>query len=147
MSGTFIYQKDGAYAGFNMEHFSEFRMILTKSKEDPKVSIISLEVSLNYNATKRYLERKGQQTVYADKTRQPTHIITDDYDITRFMNYIIDNNGIDPNYSDADLTPPQLLAVTNQNRKEAIPNEDKMEEKVDVLDYAPDRQKDESQDQ
>lgn len=131
MSGTFIYQKDGAYAGFNMEHFSEFRMILTKSKEDPKVSIISLEVSLNYNATKRYLERKGQQTVYADKTRQPTHIITDDYDITRFLNCIIYNN------FEVNLTPPQLLAVADENRKDNVDDKINSGEK---LDYSPDRE-------
>lgn len=129
MSGTFIYQKDGAYAGFNMEHFSEFRMILTKSKEDPKVSIISLEVSLNYNATKRYLERKGQQTVYADKTRQPTHIITDNYDITRFLNCIIYNN------FEVNLTPPQLLAVADENRKDNVDDKINSGEK---LDYSPD---------
>lgn len=131
MSGTFIYQKDGAYAGFNMEHFSEFRMILTKSKEDQEVSIISLEVSLNYNATKRYLERKGQQTVYADKTRQPTHIITDNYDITRFLNCIIYNN------FEVNLTPPQLLAVADENRKDNVDDKINSGEK---LDYSPDRE-------
>ena len=131
MSGTFIYQKDGAYAGFNMEHFSEFRMILTKSKENPEVSIISLEVSLNYNATKRYAERKAQQTVYADKTRQPTHIITDDYDITRFLNCIIYNN------FEVNLTPPQLLAVADENRKDNVDDKINSGEK---LDYSPDRE-------
>jgi len=131
MSGTFIYQKDGAYAGFNMEHFSEFRMILTKSKEDPEVSIISLEVSLNYNATKRYSERKGQQTVYTDKTRQPTHIITDNYDITRFLNCIIYNN------FEVNLTPPQLLAVADENRKDNVDDKVNSGEK---LDYSPDRE-------
>lgn len=111
MTGTFIYQKDGAYAGFNMEHFSEFRWILIPSK-DPENPFVNLEVHLNYNATKRFYEKKNNQKIYTEKTLQPSHLITNGNDIERFMNCIIEGN-----FPNNNLNNQELVDILHKKNK------------------------------